>query len=199
MCDENTIVRPAAAIERQQRHHAQSLARVHAVERLVEKQDRRLVDEAPASLARWRIPFEYVPIAPVPRRPRGRPSRCARAAAASGSATSLQACVESRRIRVRSGSSRTASRSGTRPTSLYIEGGAMPVSPWTETRTGPTGEQPGHQVRSVDFPAPFGPRRPVTPGPSPNEMSLTATTLPYQRATCSTSRAGIGGRRRGGR
>ena len=35
--------------------------------------------------------------------------------------------------------------------------------------------------RIVDLPAPFGPRRPVTPGPSTNEMSLTATTLPYQR------------------
>ncbi len=42
----------------------------------------------------------------------------------------------------------------------------------------------------VDLPAPFGPSRPVTPGPSANEMSLTATTLPYQRETWSTASAG---------
>ena len=43
--------------------------------------------------------------------------------------------------------------------------------------------------RSVDLPAPFGPSRPVTPGPSANEMSLTATTLPYQRETWSSASA----------
>src|SRR4029079_11846666 len=37
--------------------------------------------------------------------------------------------------------------------------------------------------RIVDLPAPFGPRRPVTPAPSPKLMSLTATTLPYPRET----------------
>ena len=42
------------------------------------------------------------------------------------------------------------------------------------------------------MPAPLGPSRPVTPGPSPNVMSLTATTLPYQRETCSTASAGAG-------
>ena len=49
----------------------------------------------------------------------------------------------------------------------------------------------------MDFPAPLGPSRPVTPGPRANEMSLTATTLPYQRETCSSSMAGTGGPRRG--
>ncbi len=43
---------------------------------------------------------------------------------------------------------------------------------------------------SVDLPAPFGPSRPVTPGPRANEMSLTATTLPYQRETWSSASAG---------
>src|ERR1700756_4100938 len=33
----------------------------------------------------------------------------------------------------------------------------------------------------VDLPAPFGPSRPVTPGPRVMVMSLTATTSPYQR------------------
>ncbi len=46
--------------------------------------------------------------------------------------------------------------------------------------------------RIVDLPAPFGPRRPVTPGPSTNEMSLTATTLPYQRETPRSSTAAPG-------
>ncbi len=36
---------------------------------------------------------------------------------------------------------------------------------------------------SVDLPAPFGPSSPVTPGPIVIVMSLTATTLPYQRDT----------------
>ena len=43
---------------------------------------------------------------------------------------------------------------------------------------------------SVDLPAPLGPSRPVTPGPSANETSLTATTLPYQRETSLSSMAG---------
>ena len=40
---------------------------------------------------------------------------------------------------------------------------------------------------SVDFPAPFGPSSPVTPGPTFIETSLTATTLPYQRETFSST------------
>ena len=49
----------------------------------------------------------------------------------------------------------------------------------------------------VVFPAPLGPSSPVTPGPIVIVMSLTATTLPYQRETfvssiwlmrCSSSR-----------
>ena len=36
---------------------------------------------------------------------------------------------------------------------------------------------------SVVFPAPFGPSRPVMPGRTSNETSLTATTLPNQRET----------------
>ena len=39
------------------------------------------------------------------------------------------------------------------------------------------------------MPAPFGPRRLVTPAPSEKLTSLTATTLPYQRETCSSSMA----------
>src|SRR4026208_1616607 len=40
--------------------------------------------------------------------------------------------------------------------------------------------------RMVDLPAPFGPSSPVTPPSSLKLMSLTATTLPYQRETLGT-------------
>ncbi len=46
--------------------------------------------------------------------------------------------------------------------------------------------------RIVDLPAPFGPSSPVTPGPRTNEMSFTATTLPYQRETSRSSTAAPG-------
>src|SRR5579884_61877 len=39
----------------------------------------------------------------------------------------------------------------------------------------------------VDFPAPLGPSRPVTPGPRVMVMSLTATTFPYQRVVLRSS------------
>src|SRR5213078_4030697 len=44
----------------------------------------------------------------------------------------------------------------------------------------------------VDFPAPFGPSRPVTPGLMVIVMSLTATTLPNQRETWSMERVLMG-------
>src|SRR5687768_13494886 len=45
------------------------------------------------------------------------------------------------------------------------------------------GSSPAIMLRIVDFPAPFGPRRPVTPAPIPNDISETATTSPYHLAT----------------
>ena len=41
--------------------------------------------------------------------------------------------------------------------------------------------KPAIMCSSVVLPAPLGPSRPVTPGPSVMLTSLTATTLPYQR------------------
>ena len=38
---------------------------------------------------------------------------------------------------------------------------------------------------SVDLPAPLGPKSPVTPGPIRMVTSLTATTFPNHRETCS--------------
>src|SRR5688572_1736922 len=45
---------------------------------------------------------------------------------------------------------------------------------------------PAIMLRMVDFPAPFGPRRPVTPAPIPSDRSETATTSPYHLATPSS-------------
>src|SRR3954462_5163277 len=42
---------------------------------------------------------------------------------------------------------------------------------------------PAIMCSTVVLPAPFGPSRPVTPGSKVMLMSLTATTLPYQRDT----------------
>src|SRR6201993_3051765 len=47
--------------------------------------------------------------------------------------------------------------------------------------------KPAIICRIVDLPAPFGPSSPVTPGPTDIVMSLTATTLPYQRLTPASS------------
>ena len=45
MCDEKRIARPVGGHRPEQRHHVQPLAWVHAVERFVEQQDARVVDE----------------------------------------------------------------------------------------------------------------------------------------------------------
>ena len=52
-------------------------------------------------------------------------------------------------------------------------------------RTAPAlGEvKPAHSLSVVDLPAPLWPSRPVTPGPTVNETSATATVSPYQRET----------------
>ena len=143
---------------------------------------------APASLARWRMPLEYVPIGRSAASVRSTVAM-ARAAAASGSATPWSRALS--RANSQPGQEAwTASRSGTRPTWRYISGRRQASAPSTRTRPADGARSPAMRWSSVDLPAPFGPSRPVTPGPRPNEMSLTATTLPYQRETWSTSRAG---------
>src|SRR5215475_1693016 len=54
------------------------------------------------------------------------------------------------------------------------------------------GRKPAIMCSTVVLPAPFGPSRPVTPGPSAIVTSLTATTLPYHRDTAARSIALIG-------
>src|ERR1700741_3313994 len=57
--------------------------------------------------------------------------------------------------------------------------------------------RPASRCSSVDLPAPFGPRSPVIPAPIAKLMSLTATTLPYQRETRSTTSGAEGTSDRG--
>ena len=167
----------------------QPLARVHAVERLVEEQDLRVVDEragelralshalrvrrdrtagAPRSARPWRWPG-----------PRPRPGRRA-----------LQARVEQRELE---------------PGQERVDGLALGHQPdaGVHLRVGPRrlalDDAPRRRTAAAARPSGAaastcrrrsGPSSPVTPGPSANEMSLTATTLPYQRETWSTASAG---------
>ena len=149
---------------------------------------------APASFARWRIPFEYVEI--------GRPAASvsstvsiARVAAATRIGQALETGVEDGEVETRQEPvDRFALRD--QPDAGVHRGRAQAVFPSTRTLPAEGLSSPAIRWSSVDFPAPFGPSSPVTPEPSANEMSLTATTLPYQRDTCSTARAGEAGRRR---
>ena len=61
------------------------------------------------------------------------------------------------------------------------------VCPATVTVPREGDRKPEIRCSSVDLPAPFGPSRPVTPGPMVIVMSLTATTLPYQWVTLSST------------
>ena len=82
----------------------------------------------------------------------------------------------------------TESRSGTKPTCRYTAGWRqldLPAPMVSSPRDG--GRKPAIMCMIVDLPAPFGPSRPVTPGSMDMVMSLTATTLPYQRDTLRSS------------
>src|SRR6476660_3233746 len=59
---------------------------------------------------------------------------------------------------------------------------SMPTWPFEGAR------KPPIMWMSVDLPAPLGPSRPVTPGPTVIVTPLTATTLPYHRETSRSSR-----------
>ncbi len=67
--------------------------------------------------------------------------------------------------------------------SRYAAGLRQMGAPWIATVPSDGLSSPASMCRIVDLPAPFGPSNPVTPAPRMNEMSLTATTLPYQRET----------------
>ncbi len=91
---------------------------------------------------------------------------------------------------------RTPRRSGTRTPSRAraparacgrFRGCASSASPPTVSSPRDGARNPAIRCSSVDLPAPFGPSSPVTPGPIVIVMSLTATTLPYQRETLRSS------------
>jgi hypothetical protein len=81
----------------------------------------------------------------------------------------------------------TASRSLTRPRVRYTDGLRQAGVPPTVSVPRDGARNPAIMCSRVVLPAPFGPSRPVTPGPSVMLTSLTATTLPYQRETFTTS------------
>ena len=141
----------------------QPLAWVEAVERLVEEQDRRVVDQRAGQLG----PLAHA-LGVGADRPVGgvgqvdRRDRPARGRVRIGDA--LEPGVEPREAE---------------PGQVRVDGLALRHEPDVAVHLGPppsgraldehaTGgrrEQAGHQVSSVDLPAPLGPSRPVTPGP----------------------------------
>ena len=128
-----------------------------------------------------------------PRHPPGRPSRSPGRAAPSGSGQALEPRIEADELEA--GQERV-DRLALRDQAQVAVDGRFPPGPGSRgsRRRRRTGRRsPASRWRIVDLPAPFGPRRPVTPGPSTNEMSLTATTLPYQRDTPRSSTAAPGG------
>src|SRR5580765_4567198 len=65
----------------------------------------------------------------------------------------------------------------------YVDGSCQAGRAAISTRPDDGRRRPASMCRRVDLPAPFGPSRPVIPDPRLKLMSLTATTLPYQRET----------------
>jgi hypothetical protein len=77
--------------------------------------------------------------------------------------------------------SQKASVSGQRPTRWKISGEPHAGRPRSCTSPWLGRSCPAASLRKVDLPAPFGPRRPVTPGGTVTLTSLSAMTGPYQR------------------
>ena len=120
---------------------------------------------APASLARWRMPLEYVPIGRSAASVRSTVA-IARAAASSGSATPWRRALSranSQPGQVRRGRPRAPGRGRC---ARYIVG---PPPGRLRPRPGPRpadgASSPAMRWSRVDLPAPLGPSRPVTPGP----------------------------------
>src|SRR3954466_2359799 len=73
-----------------------------------------------------------------------------------------------------------------------MDGSCQAGRPAISTRPDDGRRSPASRWSRVDLPAPFGPSRPVIPAPMLNVMSLTATTLPYQRDTRSRTIGWVG-------
>ncbi len=170
----------------QQVHEVQALARVHAVERLVEQQHGRVVhqrrghlDALPHALG---VLADLAVLGVTPSR--RRPARAARRRRGRAGRAARRWPVRTRHP-VRK--SYTASRSGTSPMrAVDLAGCCQTGSPSSVTVPADGARNPAIMWISVDLPAPLGPSRPVMPGPIVMVTSLTATTLPYQRETVST-------------
>ena len=87
--------------------------------------------------------------------------------------------------------SQKASASGHRPTRWNSSGEPQAGRPSRRTSPWLGASCPAASFRNVDLPAPLGPSRPVTPGPTVVVTSLSAMTGPYQREarTYSSGRA----------
>ena len=81
----------------------------------------------------------------------------------------------------------TASCSGMKPIRRYSGGLSRTGSPSTVTSPSDGPASPAIMCNRVVLPAPLGPNRPVTPGPTCRDTSFTATTLPYHLDTARTS------------
>ena len=132
---------------------------------------------APATLVRWRSPLD----SPLRRRSASgamSTSAMARSAAAPGSFSPWSsACSRTYERTVSRGYSR--SPSGTTPIARYSIGSRWMGRPNSSTSPWEGWSSPQMAFRVVVLPAPLGPSSPVTPGPSSNDRSATATTSPY--------------------
>ena len=171
----------------QQVHQVHALARVDAVERLVEQQHGRIVDERRGDLDP--LPHALgVGVDP----PGGRLDHVDHAEDPFASPRRRRAVGAGRRWRARTGA-RSGSRSSARAPAPGRSGGrrrcgARPARRRAVTVPDDGGRKPDIIAISVVLPAPLGPSRPVTPGPMVIVTSLTATTLPNQRETLSRTR-----------
>ncbi len=143
-----------------------------------------------ASRIRCRMPREYVP--------RRRCAACSRSTRPIALSTAASRSVTPRRraiIRTKSRPRRneyTVSCSDMTPIRRYRGGLSRTGSPNMVTVPSETAASPVIIRSSVVFPAPFGPRRPVTPGVMSKVTSLTATTSPNALVTPLTATIGGG-------
>ena len=175
--------RPSVGRHRAQEvHHRQTLAWVHAVERLVEDQDRRIVHER----GRHLDPLPHALRVAADRSP--------------GGVTQLDHVDRAIGGRLGIGHPRQARRGdhelaageevvhrlalgdeADATVHLRVTPGRRLIQLHARRRSG--ARKPDIMWRSVVLPAPFGPSRPVMPAATSKVTSLTATTLPYQRET----------------
>ena len=184
---EKRIVRPVGRHGTQQVHHLQPLARVHAVERLVEEQDRRVVDQRGGDLDP--LPHALRVAADRPVRRVASSTRSMRASPPRpASAISCRRAERAHELPAgEEGVHRLAlGDEADAPVDLRVPPGRRPVD-----RTSPddgAGSRPSCAGSSTCRRRSARAGRSCPP-PSAKVTSLTATTLPYQRETFAERRA----------